>query len=497
MDTKFFVNALGNSYKPDLALFSVSNCRRWQEMEAVLRRPLRVVVALSGGVDSAVAALLLQRYAPNATIDLVASAHMTNWTSESELDCVPASTSAKGEAASAASFPLGCGAELQAARNVAAHLGLPFHHCEFEAPFFDQVFRPMVQAFSSGGSFNPDVYCNRVVKFGLFADHVLRKFDADCIATGHYARNQFWTFSRSLANRALEDRDPVAETTAAQGHSDTPFSFDAAPCVMQPFAAATNDQSYFLARVPRSKFARVLFPNSELTKVQARALAARHGLSVAGKTTSTGVCFIGKRPFQQFVAAHAGSLLPGDGDDTSSNATVVSLPGPVVDARSRDPIDGAVVHHGKPLVPSVGGGAQHPGVSRYTEGQKVMIKTQAGSTKAWYVAAKHLATNTLAVVDAWDHDLLFTKTVSLTEYEGDEVPNETTLYFVGRHLQPPVKCTITRPAAADAAAGCFVVTITEGRGVRAVSAGQVGVVYGQFASDPGLRLVGSGIIVGK
>lgn len=202
-----------------------------------------VVVGLSGGVDSAVTALLLQRQGRNPT-----AIFMHNW----ELD------DADGE----------CPAEIDArdAAKVAAHIGIDFQVRNLSAAYWDRVFEHFLAEHRAGRTPNPDVLCNREVKFSAFAD-VARQMGAKRVATGHYAR-----IDRSAATvKLLKGRDPG------------------------------KDQSYFLHLLDQSQLALAEFPLGELLKSEVRQLATEAGLPVADKRDSTGICFIGEQPHRQFL----------------------------------------------------------------------------------------------------------------------------------------------------------------------------------------------------
>jgi tRNA-specific 2-thiouridylase len=265
----------------------------------------RVIVGLSGGVDSAVAALLLR----DAGYD-VQGLFMSNW-EEDDGYCTAAQ-------------------DYQDARSVAAELGIVLHRVNFSDQYRDQVFSHFLAEYRAGRTPNPDVLCNREIKFGLCLDYALR-LGADLFATGHYAR---------LAN--LPD----------------------GPALHQARDAA-KDQSYFLHAVARQRYARVLFPLGELHKEQVREQARAAGLPVHDKPDSTGICFIGERPFADFL----GRYLQG-------------TPGPI------EALDGRVL-------------GQHRGLPFYTLGQRTGLAiggARGCAQEPWYVAHKDGERNALTVV---------------------------------------------------------------------------------------------------
>jgi tRNA-specific 2-thiouridylase len=265
----------------------------------------RVIVGLSGGVDSAVAALLLR----DAGYD-VQGLFMSNWDEDDDY-C----TSAR---------------DYQDARSVAAELGVVLHRVNFADEYRAQVFSHFLDDYRAGRTPNPDVLCNREIKFGRCLDYAQR-LGGQLFATGHYARCV-----------ALEDGAALYQ------------GLDAA-----------KDQSYFLHSVARRRFERALFPLGELRKEQVRELARVRGLPVHDKPDSTGICFIGERPFAQFL----GRYLQGS-------------PGPI------ESLDGRLL-------------GQHRGLPFYTLGQRTGLAiggARGCAQQPWYVAHKDSARNALIVV---------------------------------------------------------------------------------------------------
>jgi len=221
-------------------------------------------VALSGGVDSAVAALLLKRQGHE-----VHGAYFRTWMNEEGLP-----------------FPGECPWEddVRHARSVAEHLGLPFRTLDLVAEYRRTVVDYLVEGYRTGLTPNPDVVCNREMKFGVFLDRA-RAEGYDAIATGHYVRrraNVDGTFD------LLEGRDP------------------------------NKDQSYFLAMIRQEQLAHAVFPVGELLKPEVRRLAAEAGLPNADRKDSQGICFLGQVPVQDFLERH-----------------IPDAPGPVVNHEGR------------------------------------------------------------------------------------------------------------------------------------------------------------------
>src|SRR5690606_29490677 len=273
-----------------------------------------VIVALSGGVDSAVTALLL-RDAGYA----VECLHMSNWDDDD------------GYCDAARDF--------QDARRVAAALGLPLHRVSFAREYRERVFAHFLAESERGRTPNPDVLCNREIKFGVLRRYAER-LGGQWLATGHYARVD----ASSGRPQLLKGTDPG------------------------------KDQSYFLHAVAEDDLRGVLFPLGELTKREVREIARAARLPVAEKKDSTGICFIGERPFAEFLARY-----------------VAARPGTI---RSID---------GEPL-------GRHDGLAFYTLGQRhgLRIGGIAGRPDApWYVVGKAVERNELVVAQGADHPSIF------------------------------------------------------------------------------------------
>ena len=276
---------------------------------------MKIVVGLSGGVDSAVAALLLKR----AGHDVV-GLFMKNW--EDDDDDEYCSTRE----------------DLVDAVSVAERIGIEVEAVNFSAEYRDRVFETFLAEYRAGRTPNPDVLCNAEIKFKAFLDHAMA-LGAERIATGHYARVE----ERDRGFVLLKGLDPG------------------------------KDQSYFLHRLTQAQLARSMFPVGHLQKSEVRALARDAGLPNHAKRDSTGICFIGERPFRAFLSRY----LPRE-------------PGPM-----KTPEGEAV--------------GEHLGLMYYTIGQRQGLGIggrRDGGGEAWYVAGKDLASNTLTVVQGHDHPLL-------------------------------------------------------------------------------------------
>lgn len=337
----------------------------------------RVLLALSGGVDSAVCAVLLQRAGYE-----VHALFMRNWDEDEDGYCTAA-------------------ADVQDARRICDDLGLPLHVVSFAAEYRERVFRHFLDELASGRTPNPDVACNREIKFGVCFEHA-RRLGADFFATGHYARVRDGRLLRGV------DRG--------------------------------KDQTYFLHTVPGAQLVRTLFPVGELPKDEVRRIAREHALPVHDKRDSTGICFIGERPFAEFL----GQYLPAQ-------------PGPIETPEGR----------------RLG---THRGLMYYTLGQRQGLEVggvRGAAESPWYVGAKDLARNTLVVVQRHDHPLLLC----------DEFLTEPASWVAGAPPAPALRCVVkTRYRQADQA--CEVQLLPGGAcrvrtdvAQRAVTPGQSAVFY--------------------
>jgi tRNA-specific 2-thiouridylase len=302
----------------------------------------RVVVGLSGGVDSAVSAWLLKRQGYD-----VIGLFMKNW----EDDDRPAGSSDDG--------PEYCSsnADFVDAAAVADVIGIEIEHVNFAAEYKDRVFAEFLREYRAGRTPNPDVLCNAEIKFKAFLDHAMR-LGAAKIATGHYARVRRVPADQCTGNDVRRARNGTFELLKG----------------LDP----AKDQSYFLHRLNQTQLAHTLFPVGELKKTDVRRIAAEIGLPNAAKKDSTGICFIGERPFREFL-----------------NRYLSHAPGLIEDER------------GQPL-------GKHVGLSFYTLGQRQGLGIGGirgrgdaqGEHAPWFVARKDPDRNVLVVVQGHEHPAL-------------------------------------------------------------------------------------------
>ncbi len=316
----------------------------------------RIVVGMSGGVDSSVAALLLKRQGYD-----VVGLFMKNW----EDDDTDEYCSTRQDLIDAAAAADVIDIELEAVN--------------FSAEYKDRVFAEFLREYQAGRTPNPDVLCNAEIKFKAFLDHAI-DLGATRIATGHYAR--------VVQKGALHELHRGAD--------------------------ASKDQSYFLHRLNQAQLSRVLFPLGDLKKTEVRAIAAEARLPNHAKKDSTGICFIGERPFREFLNRY----LPRE-------------PGPMV----------------TPEGVRVG---THIGLAFYTIGQRKGIGiggTAGGGGDAWYVAQKDLGSNALVVVQGHDHMLLMRNSLKAQDaswVSGDAPAVGASHSAKTRYRQADSACIVTR-----------------------------------------------------
>lgn len=293
-----------------------------------------VIVGMSGGVDSSVTAALLK-----AKGYRVVGLFMKNWEEEEGGKCLAAEDYADVVA-------------------VCQHLEIPHYAVNFSKEYWDNVFSRCLEEYRAGYTPNPDILCNKEIKFNVFFQKAL-ELGADYVATGHYCR------------RVEKD-----------GHWHLARGLD-----------ANKDQSYFLYTLKREILKKVLFPIGDLVKAEVRQLAEAYGLTTAQKKDSTGICFIGKRNFRdflsQFIQPHPGCL---------------------------ERLNGEVV-------------GTHEGVAFYTIGQRKGLGI-GGKGEAWFVVGKDPKRNVVFVEQGDDHPALYQSSLYATE-----------ISWVGEPPMAPFACT--------------------------------------------------------
>ncbi len=281
----------------------------------------RVILGLSGGVDSAVAAILLLQAGAD-----VHALHMTNWEDDDGY-CTAAD-------------------DLQDARSVCDQLGIPLHHANFSKQYRDQVFEYFLEEYKAGRTPNPDVLCNREIKFGVFRDYA-KRLGGELLATGHYTQSDIVDGHGAL----FKGSDPG------------------------------KDQSYFLHAVNADALAETVFPLGDILKGDVRKIARDSGIEIHDKKDSTGICFIGERPFREFLATY----LP-------ANPGRMQTPG------------------GEDM-------GEHQGLMYYTLGQRQGLGIGGRNNRGeepWYVVGKDLERNILLVAQG-EHEMLFSDWLTAKE----------------------------------------------------------------------------------
>ncbi|MCB1181470.1 MAG: tRNA 2-thiouridine(34) synthase MnmA [Chlamydiia bacterium] len=269
----------------------------------------KVVVGLSGGVDSSVSAHLLKEKGA-----LVTGLFMRNWSEDDE-----------------------CSAEIDYADvvSIANTLDIPHYTINFAKQYWNEVFKLCLEQFARGETPNPDILCNREIKFHHFLQKAI-ELGADYLATGHYCQRKL---------------------------------IDGKWCLLRG-ADPNKDQSYFLYTIQSKQLERVLFPIGGMNKIDVRAYAKKLSFVTASKKDSTGICFIGKRNFKEFLSRYLSKKI-----------------GPI------ETVDGKVI-------------GEHEGAHFYTIGQRRGIGI-GGEGDAWFVVDKKMESNTLVIVQGEDHPSLY------------------------------------------------------------------------------------------
>lgn len=306
-----------------------------------------IVVGMSGGVDSSVTALLLKQQGYR-----VIGLFMKNW-EEKDANGVCKSSQ-----------------EYEDVVRVCEQIGIPYYSVNFVQEYWDNVFTHFLSEFKLGHTPNPDILCNREIKFKVLLDKAL-ELGADFLATGHYCRN--------INNQLYKGVDPG------------------------------KDQSYFLYTIKEDILKKVMFPIGHMLKSDLRAFAKEHGLATSEKKDSTGICFIGKRDFKEFLSQYL-ETKPGNFET----------------------LDGRVV-------------GKHEGAAYYTIGQRKGMGI-GGAGEAWFVVGKDVPRHVIFVAQGDRHPALYCDELTATEisWVSEELSAPIKCSAKVRYRQPDQECIITK-----------------------------------------------------
>ena len=313
-----------------------------------------VIVGLSGGVDSSVTALLLKNQGYK-----VVGLFMKNWEDDDDDEYCSSKQ------------------DLLDAVSVADKIGIDIEVVNFSKEYKEKVFSEFINEIKSGRTPNPDILCNSEIKFNAFLNHAI-SMGADKIATGHYAQ--------------IKESDGLYSLLKADD--------------------STKDQSYFLYRLNQHQLSKSIFPLGTFLKKDVREIAKKEGLHNSDKKDSTGICFIGERPFTEFL-----------------NKYIENSPGPIKD------------EHGKIV-------GEHIGLVFYTLGQRQGLGIGGSKTsngEPWFVAEKNIQENTLIVAQGHGHPLLFKDGLAAkkTHWIHGTLPKKHWVYGAKtRYRQPDAPCEI-------------------------------------------------------
>ena len=353
----------------------------------------RVVVGMSGGVDSTVTALLLKQQGYE-----VIGLFMKNWEDDDD-DEYCSSREDLIDAVAAADV-----------------IGISIEAVNFAREYKDRVFSYFLREYEAGRTPNPDILCNSEIKFKAFLDHAMR-LGADAIAMGHYAK--------------VREQDGLFQLLKADD--------------------ASKDQSYFLHRLNQAQLSKALFPLGKLLKTEVREIARKHGLANHAKRDSTGICFIGERPFREFL-----------------NRYLPTQPGEMRTPEGR----------------KIG---QHQGLAFYTIGQRQGLGIGGGkdsSGEPWFVAGKDMNNNRLIVVQGHDHPALLTPHLDAIE-----------LHWISGHAPDLARGYAAKTRYRQHDAACRITALADGNGSFSFAEAQWAVTPGQsVVVYDGEVCLGGGII---
>ncbi|XP_002734665.1 mitochondrial tRNA-specific 2-thiouridylase 1-like [Saccoglossus kowalevskii] len=370
-----------------------------------------IVCGMSGGVDSSVAALLLKRQGFRVT-----GLFMKNWDSLDESGIC----STEGD--------------YNDAQFVCDKLDIPLHQVSFVKEYWHDVFSNFLKEYENGTTPNPDILCNKLIKFDKFLNYAMKNFDAHALATGHYART-------SGGYSVLTNPESVKKNGIA----------------LLKGLDANKDQTFFLSQISQNALQKTIFPLGELMKKEVKEIALRAGFErIVKKKESMGICFIGTRKFQSFIQEYL--------ETASGNFVSVE--------------DGTIM-------------GDHKGCHLYTVGQRSNI---GGQSQAWFICHKDSTTQTIYVAPGSHHPALFYQTM-ITEplYWIRQSPPkllekkmfECDFRFQHVNVHPLVRCTVT---VNDKQQGI----ISLQQPLRALTAGQFAVLYDEDECLGGARIMKTG-----
>ena len=385
-------------------------------------RKNKVFVGLSGGVDSSVAALLLQKQGYDVTGIFMRCLNLDGCAEKDAED----------------------------ARRVASHLGIPFYVFDFEEEYKKRVVEYMIEGYKNGSTPNPDVMCNKEIKFDLFLREAL-KMGANFIATGHYVKLS--TNNESNTNKRIKKFSIRKFVNSKKIWYSLMSARDSA-----------KDQSYFLWTLTQNQLKHCLFPIGDYLKPKVREIARKAGLPTADKKDSQGICFLGSITLEDFLKEY-----------------IPQKPGNIVNTE------------GKIL-------GTHNGIYYYTIGHrhgldlreknKKLRVTNSPKTKPHYITAKDLKTNTITVAEGDENPTLYRKELILTNVHFINPKTETKLSTLNfqlltriRYRQPLVLATLHKLSTLN-----FQLIFESPQ--KAIASGQSAVFYSKQG-----ELLGGGIIL--